>query len=67
MVFNAVAALFAVYMLVRHVPRTVAALRAPRAGDGRRPATFVALLNVVLALAVLVVSVKGLAAALINR
>lgn len=66
MVFNAVAALFAVYMLARHVPRALAALRAPRA-SARRSAAVVALLNVGLALAVLVVSVKGLAAALMHR
>ncbi len=66
MVFNAVAALFAVYMLVRHVPRVAAALRDRRPGAGRS-AGLVALLNVGLALAVLVVAVKGLAAALITR
>ena len=66
MVFNAVAALFAVYMLVRHVPRAAAALGARRPGAARSSG-LVALLNVGLALAVLVVAVKGLAAALINR
>lgn len=66
MVFNAVAALFAAYMLVRHVPRVAAALRAPRPGAGRA-GMLVALLNVGIALAVLVVAVKGLAAGLINR
>jgi hypothetical protein len=66
MVFNAVAALFAAYMLVRHVPRAVAALRGP-AREGGRTLALVALLNVGLALAVLVVAVKGLAAGLISR
>lgn len=66
MVFNAVAALFAAYMLVRHVPRVAAALRAPRPAAGRA-GMLVALLNVGIALAVLVVAVKGLAAGLINR
>lgn len=66
MVFNAVAALFAAYMLIRHVPRALAALGAPR-GEGRRVDALVAFLNVGLALAVLVVAVKGLAAGLIKR
>ncbi len=66
MVFNAVAALFAAYMLIRHVPRALAALGAPR-GEVRRMDALVALLNVGLALAVLVVAVKGLAAGLIKR
>jgi hypothetical protein len=66
MVFNAVAALFAAYMLVRHVPRFLAALKATRPGAGRTGA-LVAALNIGLALAVLVVAVKGLAAGLINR
>jgi hypothetical protein len=65
MFFQAVAALFAVYMLIRHVPRAAAALGGGRRG-GRAGAT-VAILNVVLALAILVVSVKGLAAGLIRR
>jgi hypothetical protein len=65
MVFNAVAALFAAYMLVRHVPRAVAALSGRQ--DARRAGALVALLNVVIALAVLVVAVKGLATGLIRR
>ncbi len=64
MFLQAVAALFAVYMLVRHVPRAAAALRA---GRGDRAGAAVAILNVVLALAILVVSVKGLATGLIKR
>ncbi len=66
MVFNAVAALLAAYMLVRHVPRAVTALRAPH-GEARRTVALVAILNVGLALAVLVVAVRGLAAGLISR
>lgn len=65
MFFQAVAALFAVYMLIRHVPRAAAVLRGGRPGD--RAGATVAILNVVLALAILVVSVKGLAAGLIRR
>ncbi len=65
MFFQAVAALFAVYMLARHVPRAAAALRA---GRGASPAaTVVTVLTVALAFAILVVSVKGLATGLIKR
>jgi hypothetical protein len=64
LVFQAVAALFAVYMLARHAPRAYAALRG-RAGD--RVGALVPALNVALALAILVVAVKGLAGALISR
>ncbi len=60
---NAVAALFAVVMLVRHGPRAVRLLR----GDGPRPAAIVSALNVALALGILVMAVKGLAGALISR
>ncbi|WP_242392620.1 hypothetical protein [Anaeromyxobacter oryzisoli] len=65
MFFEAVAGLFAVYMLVRHVPRAAAALRG--GAPGGRAAATVAILNVALALAILVVSVKGLAGGLIRR
>jgi len=60
---NAVAALFAVLMLVRHGPRAV---RLVRAGGARAPA-IVSVLNVALALGILVMAVKGLAGALISR
>lgn len=65
MVFNAVAALFAMLMLTRHGPRAVSALRGSRGED--RPRSLVPLLNVAIAIAVLVVAVKGLARALITR
>ncbi|HVO19383.1 MAG TPA: hypothetical protein VMU15_09015 [Anaeromyxobacter sp.] len=66
MVLQIAAGLFAVYMLARHVP---IALRALRGGpDGRRPArAVVPVANVLLAIAILVVAVKGLAGALIRR
>ena len=50
---KALFALFAVYMLVRYVPRAVALLRR----DGSRTNAFVSLLNVLLALAVLGVAI----------
>jgi hypothetical protein len=65
MFFQAVAALFAVYMLVRHLPRAAAAFR----GGGRadRGGSAVAILTVALALLILVVAVKALTAGLIRR
>ncbi len=60
---NAVAALVAVVMLVRHGPRAVRLLRA----DGPRAAAIVSVLNVALAMGILVMAVKGLAGALITR
>jgi hypothetical protein len=65
MLFHVAAALFAVYMLVRHGPRALAALRGRRRDD--RMGVVMPILNVVLALAILVVAVKGLAARLISR
>jgi hypothetical protein len=65
MVFQAAAALFAVYMLARHGPGAWSALRGRRPGG--RAGAVVPILNVVLALAILVVAVKGLAGALISR
>ncbi len=57
-------ALFALYMLLRHAPRALALLR----GEGRgRPMAAVSLVNVVLALALLVFSMKGIVARLISR
>jgi hypothetical protein len=61
---NALFALFAVFMLVRHAPRAVRLLRA---GGASRAGAIVSLLNVALALGILVMSVKGLAGALISR
>ena len=59
---NVLAALFAVFMLVRHGPRAVRLLRA----DGSRAAAIVSVLNVALAVGILVMAVKGLAGALIS-
>ncbi len=60
---NVVAALFAVFMLVRHGPRAVRLLRA----DGPRTGAIVSLLNVALAIGILVMAVKGLTGVLISR
>ena len=60
---NVLAALFAVFMLVRHGPRAVRLLRS----DGPRAAAIVSALNVALAVGILVMAVKGLAVALISR
>ncbi len=60
---NVLAALFAVYMLVRHVPRAARLLRA----DGARTGAIVSLLNVALAVGILVMAVKGLTGVLISR
>jgi hypothetical protein len=65
MLLQVAAGLFAIYMLARHVPL---ALRALRSSEERRPGrTIIPILNVVLALAILAVAVKGLAGALITR
>ncbi|HEX9400613.1 MAG TPA: hypothetical protein VF912_10935 [Anaeromyxobacter sp.] len=61
---HVLAALFAVYMLVRHLPGASALAR----GQARsRPLAFVAAVNVLLALAILGFAVKGLVAGLISR
>lgn len=60
---NVLAALFAVFMLVRHAPRAVRLLR----GEGPRAGAIVSLLNVALALGILVMAVKGLTGVLISR
>ena len=60
---NALFALFAVFMLVRHVPRAVRLLRT----EGARAGAIVSLLNVALALGILVMAVKGLAGVLVSR
>ncbi len=60
---NVLAALFAVFMLVRHAPRAVRLLR----GEGARAGAIVSLLNVALALGILVMAVKGLTGVLISR
>lgn len=60
---NVLAALFAVFMLVRHGPRAVRLLR----GEGSRAAAAVSVLNVVLAVGILAMAVKGLVGSLITR
>jgi hypothetical protein len=61
---HALAALFAAYMLFRHLPGARGLLRR----DGRsRPMALVAAANVVLALAILAFAVKGLLGGLISR
>jgi hypothetical protein len=61
---HVLAALFAVFMLVRHLPGARALLRK----EGRaRPMALVAAVNVLLALAILAVAVKGLVGGLISR
>lgn len=60
---NALVALFAAFMLVRHGPRAVAVLR----GQGPRAMGIVSVVNVVLAFALLAVAVKGLVGGLISR
>jgi hypothetical protein len=61
---HAVAALFALYMLFRHVPGARALLR----GEARsRPMAIVSAVNVVLALGILVVAARGLVGALLRR
>lgn len=59
---DVVVALFAAFMIVRHGPRAWRLLR----GDGPRAMGFVSLLNLVLALAILVVAVKGVMGRLIS-
>ena len=54
---DVVAALFALYMLFRHVPRARTLLRR---GAERQPMAIVAAVNVVLALAILAFAVRGL-------
>ncbi len=60
---NVVAALFAVFMLVRHGPRAVRLLRT----EGPRAAAIVSMVNVALAVGILVMAVKGIAGALISH
>ena len=61
---HAVAALFALFMLVRHVPRT----RGIIGGDARgRPMAIVSAVNVALALAILGYAVRGLVVGLSSR
>jgi hypothetical protein len=61
---DVVAALFATYMLFRHLPAARGLLRRE---DRSRPAAIVAAVNVVLAAAILAVAVKGLVGGLISR
>jgi len=59
---NVVVALFGAFMLVRHGPRALGLLR----GEGPRAMGIVSLLNVLLAVAILAVAVKGLMGGLIS-
>jgi hypothetical protein len=59
---DVILALFAGFMLVRHGPRAVALLR----GRGSRSMGVVSLVNVLLAVAILAVAVKGLVGVLIS-
>ncbi len=61
--FQVLAAAFATFMLVRHGPGVLRLVR----GEGSRANGVVAALNVLLAVAVLVAAVKGLARVLISR
>lgn len=60
--FDAVVAVFGLIMLVRHGPRAVALLR----GQGPRSMAVVSLLNVLLAMAILAVAMKGLVGRLMS-
>ncbi len=61
--FDVLAVAFAVYMLVRHGPRALRLVR----GEGSRAAAVVEVLNVVLAVAILAVAMKGIMGRLISR
>ncbi len=61
---NVLIALFAAFMLFRHGPRAVSLVRGQQ---GRAPMAVVSLVNVVLAVALLAVAVKGMVAGLISR
>ncbi len=65
-VLQLAAGLFAIYMLVRHVPLAYRALH--RGGEGGRAGrAVVPIANVILAVAILAVAVKGLVGALARR
>jgi hypothetical protein len=67
--FQALAALFALVMLARHLPRALLFVSAAkRRGDGEapRPGSVLDVLSTVLALAILAVAVKALAVGLIS-
>ncbi len=61
--FHVLAALFAVYMLVRHLPRVVRLARSRE----HRGGVVIPLVNVVLAVAILAAAMKGIVGALISR
>ena len=61
---HVLAALFATYMLLRHLPGARALLRRETRA---RPTAIASAVNVVLALAILAVAVKGLVLRLISR
>jgi hypothetical protein len=61
---HVLAALFATYMLIRHLPGARALLRR----EGRsRPMALVSAVNVLLAIAILAFAMKGLVGGLISR
>jgi hypothetical protein len=60
---NVLAGLFAAYMLIRHLPGARALLRKE---DRSRSTALVSAVNVLLALAILAIAVKGLVASLIS-
>ncbi len=62
-VLFALLALYALYMLVRYAPRALKLARE----QGNRAGLVVPLVNVLLAVAILAVAVKGLVGALISR
>ncbi len=61
---HVLAAVFAAYMLVRHLPGARALVRRD---PGARPMAIVSLVNVLLAAAILAFAVKGLVGGLISR
>jgi hypothetical protein len=61
------ALLFALFMLARNGLLVLAALRGVEPGERRKGRAVIPILNVLLALAILVVAVKGLVGALIRR
>ena len=61
--FHVAAALFALYMLVRNLPRAVRLARSPE----HRGRVVIPLANVVLAVAILAAAVKGIVSVLMSR
>jgi hypothetical protein len=68
MLLQVAVALFATYMLTRHLPLLLRALRRPPAGEARRPGrAIVPTLNVLLALALLTMAMTRLVGPLTTR